>query len=184
MENQHYPALLNLIRDVRSRRPDNEVLLIQLHASDLAMLPFHTRLMWLIPFPAEWSWLPSWCPGVHPENYQNAEIWKMHQNVGPQPSSSTVPVESSMPMSSTSARSISSARPTPSSAPALSTMAEEAIEPEETEPEVTHLTTGIPQSQDVPPPQAFPYITHNIETGVGNHRGPRDKNHIFEFDLF
>ena len=23
-----------------------------------------------------------------------------------------------------------------------------------------------------------------IETGVGSHRGPRDKNHIFELDLF
>ena len=158
------PPYSNLIRDVRSRRPDNEVLHIQLHASDLAMLPFHTRLIWLIPFPAEWSWLPSWCPGVHPETYQNAEIWKKHQNVSPQPSSSTVPVASSMPMSSTSARSISSARPTPSSAPALSTVAEEEIEPEETEPEVTHLTTAIPQSQDVPPPRAFPYITHNVDS--------------------
>ena len=149
---------------MRSRRPGNEVLHIQLHTSDLAMLPFHTRLIWLIPFPSEWSWLPSWCPGVHPETHQNAEIWKKHQNVSPQPSSSTVPVASSMPMSATSARSISSARPTPSSAPALSTVAEEAIEPEETEPEVTHLTTAIPQSQDVPPPRAFPYITHNVDS--------------------
>ena len=153
------PPYSNLIRDVRSRRPDNEVLHIQLHASDLAMLPFHTHLTWLIPFPAEWSWLPSWCPGVHHENHQNAEIWKKHQNVATQPSSSTVPVASSMPMSSTSARSISSARPTPSSAPALSTMAEEEIEPEETEP-----ATAITQSQDVPPPQAFPYITHHIDS--------------------
>ena len=150
---------LNLIRDVRSRRPDNEVLHIQLHASDLAMLPFHTRLIWLIPFPAEWSWLPSWCPGVHPAAYQNSELWKKHQNVGTQPSSSTVPVVSSMPMSSISARSISSARPTPSSAPALATVAEE-----ETEPEVTHLTSAIPQSQDVPTPQAFPYITHTVDS--------------------
>ena len=75
------PPYSNLIRDVRSRRPDNEVLHIQLHASDLAMLPFHTRLIWLIPFPAEWYWLPSWCPGVHPTAYENSEIWKKHQNV-------------------------------------------------------------------------------------------------------
>ena len=46
------PPYSNLIRDVRSRRPDNEVLHIQLHASDLAMLPFRTRLIWLLPFPA------------------------------------------------------------------------------------------------------------------------------------
>ena len=67
-------------------------------------------------------------------------------------------------MSSTSARSISSARPTPSSAPALSTVAEDEIEPEETEPEVTHLTTAIPQSHDVPTPQAFPYVTHTVDS--------------------
>ena len=158
------PPYSNLIRDARSRRPDNEVLHIQLHASDLAMLPFHTRLIWLIPFPAEWSWLPSWCPGVHPETYLNTEIWKKHQNVSPQPSSSTAPVASSMPMSSTSARSISSARPTPSSAPALSAVTEEEFEPEETEPEVTHLTSAIPQSQDVPTPQAFPYVTHPVDS--------------------
>ena len=153
------PPYSNLIRDVRSRRPDNEVLHIQLHASDLAMLPFHTRLIWLIPFPAEWSWLPSWCPGVHPTAYENSEIWKKHQNVGTQSSSSTVPVVSSMPVSSTSARSISSARPTPSCAPTLAPVAEE-----ETEPEVTQLTAVIPQSEDVPPPQAFPYVTHTVDS--------------------
>ena len=76
------PPYSNLIRDVRSRRPDNEVLHIQLHASDLAMLPFHTRLLWLIPLPAEWSWLPAWCPGVHPASYRNSDIWKKHQNEG------------------------------------------------------------------------------------------------------
>ena len=149
------PSYANLICDVRNRRPDNEVMHIQIHASDLAMLPFHTRLIWLIPLPAEWSWLPAWCPGVHPAAYQNSEIWKNHQNEGTQSSFSTVPVASSLPMLSTSARSISSARPTPSCAPALTPVAEE-----ETEPEVTHLTSAIPQSQDVPPPQAFPYITH------------------------
>ena len=145
------PPYSNLIRDVRSRRPDNEVLHIQLHASDPAMLPFHTCLIWLIPFPAEWSWLPSWCPGVRPTAYENSEIWKKHQHVGTQPSSSTVPVVSAMPVSSTSARSISSARPTPSCAPTLAPVAEE-----ETEPEVTQLTAVIPQGEDVPPPQAFP----------------------------
>ena len=149
---------------MRSRRPDNEVLHIQLHASDLAMLPFHTRLIWLIPLPSEWSWLPAWCPGVHPAAYLNSEIWKKHQNVGTQPSSSTVPVVSSMPTSSTSARSISSARPTPSCAPALTKAAEEEIEPKETEPEVTHLASAIPQSQDAPPPQAFPYVTHPVDS--------------------
>ena len=34
------PPFTNLIRDARSRRPDQEILHIQLHASDLAMLPF------------------------------------------------------------------------------------------------------------------------------------------------
>ena len=145
------PPYSNLIRDVRSRRPDNEVLHIQLHASDLAMLPFHTRLMWLIPFPAEWYWLPAWCPGTHPTTYVNSEIWKKHQNVNTQSSSSTVPVVSSMPSSSTSAQSISSARPTPSCAPTLAPVAED-----ETEPEVTQRTAAIPQSDEVPTPQAFP----------------------------
>ena len=153
------PPYSNLIRDVRSRRPDNEVLHIQLHASDLAMLPFHPRLIWLIPFPAEWYWLPSWCPGVHPTAYVNSEIWKKHQNVSTQSSSSTVPVVSSMSASSTSAQSISSARPTPSCAPTLAPVAEE-----ETEPEVTQLTAAIPQSEDVPTPQAFPYVTHTVDS--------------------
>ena len=147
--------LSNLIRDVRSRRPDNEVLHIQLHASDLAMLPFHTRLIWLIPFPAEWYWLPSWCPGVHPTPYVNSEIWKKHQNVNTQSSSTSAPVVGSMSSSLTSAQSVSSARPTPSCAPDLATVAEE-----ETEPEVT----SIPESEDVPTPQAFPYVAHAVDS--------------------
>ena len=35
---------------------------------------------------------------------------------------------------------------------------------EETEPEVTHLTSAIPQSEDVPTPQAFPYVTHTVDS--------------------
>ena len=154
------PPFTNLIRDARSRRPDNEILHIQLHASDLAMLPFHTCLIWLIPFPAEWHWLPTWCPGVHPPSYVNSEIWKKYPNVNAQSSSSTVPVVGSMSSSSTSAQSMSSARPTPSRAPTLVPVAAQ-----ETEPEVTQLTSVIPQSEDVPVPQAFPYITHTIDSG-------------------
>ena len=52
---------------------------------------------------------------------------------------------------------MSSARPTPSCAPTLATVAEQ-----DTEPEVTQLTTAIPQSEDVPVPQAFPYVTHTV----------------------
>ena len=123
------------------------------------MLPFHTRLIWSIPFPAQWYWLPAWRPGTHPTTYVNSEIWKKHQNVNAQSSSSTVPVVSSMPSSSTSAQSISSARPTPSCAPTLAPVAED-----ETEPEVTQLTAAIPQSDEVPTPQAFPYVTHTVDS--------------------
>ena len=123
------------------------------------MLPFHTRLIWLIPFPAEWHWLPTWCPGVHPPAYVNSEIWKKYSNVNAQSSSSTVPVVGSMSSSSTSAQSMSSARPTPSCAPTLVPVAEQ-----ETEPEVTQLTSVIPQSEDVPVPQAFPYVTHTVDS--------------------
>ena len=70
------PPCANLICDARNRRPDCECLHIQIHASDLAMLPFHTRLIWLIPLPEEWSWLPTWHPGVHPDSYKDADIWK------------------------------------------------------------------------------------------------------------
>ena len=153
------PPYTNLIRDVRSRRPDNEILHIQLRASDLAMLPFHTRLIWLIPFPAEWHWLPTWCPGVHPPSYVNSEIWKKYSNVNAQSSSSTVPVVGSMSSSSTSAQSMSSARPTPSCAPTLVPVAAQ-----ETEPEVTQFTSVIPQSEDVPVPQAFPYVTQTVDS--------------------
>ena len=63
-------------------------------------------------------------------------------------------------MTSTSARSISSARPTPSCAPTLAPVVEE----EEVEPEGTHPMPDIPQDHDVPPPQAFPDIMHNVDT--------------------
>ena len=113
------PPYANLIRDVRNRRPDNEVLHIQLHASDLAMLPFHTRLLWLIPLPEEWSWLPTWRPGVHPDAYKNADIWKKQQYVGAQSLSSTEPAASSAATPLTSGQSLSSGRPAPSVAPML-----------------------------------------------------------------
>ena len=151
------PSYSNLIRDVRSRRPDQEILHIQLHASDLAMLPFHTRLIWLIPFPAEWHWLPTWSPGEHPSSYVNSELWKKHTNANAQSSSSNVPVVGSMSSSSTSAQSMPTSRPTPSCAPTLATVAEQ-----NTEPEVTLPTSAIPQSEEVPVPQAFPYITHTV----------------------
>ena len=151
------PSYSNLIRDVRNRRPDQEILHIQLHASDLAMLPFHTRLIWLIPFPAEWHWLPTWSPGEHPSSYVNSELWKKHTNANAQSSSSSVPVVGSMSSSSTSAQSMPTSRPTPSCAPTMATVAEQ-----NTEPEVTLPTSAIPQSEEVPVPQAFPYITHTV----------------------
>ena len=153
------PPYSNLIRDVRSRRPDNEILHIQLHASDLAMLPFYTRLIWLIPFPAEWHWLPAWCPGSHPPSYVNSDIWKKYSKENAQSSSSTVPVVGSMSSSSTSAQSMPSARPTPSCAPALVPTAAQS-----SEPEVTACTSASPQCEDVPVPQAFPYVTHTIDS--------------------
>ena len=48
-------------------------------------------------------------------------------------------------------------RPTPSCAPTLATVVEQ-----NTEPEVTLPTSAIPQSEEVPVPQAFPYITHTV----------------------
>ena len=116
------PPYANLIRDVRNRRPDNEVLHIQIHASDLAMLPFHTRLIWLIPFPTEWSWLPTWRPG---EVYKNAELWKKPQYGGAQSLSSaetaaSSPATSSTATSLTSGQNLSAGRPAPSAAPVLS----------------------------------------------------------------
>ena len=121
------------------------------------MLPFHTRLIWLIPFPAEWHWLPTWAPGVHPPAYVNSDIWKKYSNANAQSSSSDVPVGGSMSSSSTSAQSMASARPTPSRAPTMATVTEQ-----KSEPEVTTVTSAIPQSDEVPVPQAFPYITQTI----------------------
>ena len=48
---------------------------------------------------------------------------------------------------------MSSARPTPSCAPTLATVTEQ-----KSEPEVTPVTSAIPQSDEVPVPQAFPYV--------------------------
>ena len=159
METSATPPYANPIRDVRNRRPDNEVLHIQLHASDLAMLPFHTRLLWLIPLPEEWSWLPTWRPGVHPDAYKNADIWKKQQYVGAQSLSSTEPAASLAATPLTSGQSLSSGRPAPSTAPVLSPVAEEQIEPED-----THPTPVMQQRSDVPSQQAFPYVTHTVES--------------------
>ena len=149
----------NLIRDARNRRPDCECMHIQIHASDLAMLPFHTRLIWLIPLPEEWPWLPTWHPGVHPASYKDADIWKKPQYVGAQSLSSTEPAASSTATPSTSGQCLSSARPAPSIAPRLSTVAEDQIEPED-----THPTPAMQQRSDVPSQQAYPYVTHTVES--------------------
>ena len=82
-----------------------------------------------------------------------------YANVNAQSSSSTVPVVGSMSSSSTSAQSMSSARPTPSCAPTLVPMAAQS-----SEPEVTPVTSAIPQSDEVPVPQAFPYVTQTIDS--------------------
>ena len=63
-------------------------------------LPFHTRFIWLIPLPEEWSWLPTWCPGVHPDSYKDADMWKKPQYVGAQSLSSAEPAASSTATSS------------------------------------------------------------------------------------
>ena len=121
------------------------------------MLPFYSRLIWLIPFPAEWHWLPTWYPGAHPPSYVNSDIWKKYSNANAQSSSSNVPVVGSMSSSSTSAQSMSSERPTPSCAPTMATVTEER-----SEPEVTSVTSAIPQNDEVPVPRAFPYVTQTI----------------------
>ena len=89
----------------------------------------------------------------------NSKIWKKYANVSAQSSSSTVPVVGSMSSSSTSAQSMPSTRPTPSCAPTMVPMAAQS-----SEPEVTACTSAIPQSEDVPVPQAFPYVTHTIDS--------------------
>ena len=73
--------------------------------------------------------------------------------------SSAVPATTSMATSSTSGQCLSSGRPAPSSAPVLSPVAEEQIEPEE-----THPTPAMQQRSDVPSQQAFPYVTHTVES--------------------
>ena len=96
----------------------------------------------------------------HPPSYVNSEIWKKYSNVNAQSSSSTVPVVGSVSSSSTSAQSMPSARPTPSCAPTLVPTAAQS-----SEPAVTSVTSAIPQSEDVPVPQAFPYVTQTVDSG-------------------
>ena len=102
---------------------------------------------------------PLGLPGEHPSSYVNSELWKKHTNANAQSSSSNVPVVGLMSSSSTSAQSMPTSRPTPSCAPTLATVAEQ-----DTEPEATPPTSAIPQSADVPVPQAFPYITHTVDS--------------------
>ena len=130
-----------------------------IHASDLAMLLFHARLIWLIPLPEEWSWFPTWHPGVHPDSHKDADLWKKPQYVGAQSLSSTESAASSTATPSTSGQCLSSARPAPSVAPMLSTVAEDQVEPED-----THPTPAMQQRSDVPSQQAFPYVTHTVES--------------------
>ena len=116
-------------------------------------------LIWLIPFPEEWSWLPTWHPGVHPDAYKNVDIWKKPQYVGAQSLSSTEHAASLAATPLTSGQSLLSGRPAPSTALVLSPVAEEQIEPED-----THPTPVMQQRSDVPSQQAFPYVTHTVES--------------------
>ena len=127
---------------------------------NLAMLPFHTRLIWLIPFPAEWSWLPTWRPGVHPETYRNADIWKKQQN-----GVCTIFVQRSacprlrwlrLRLQDSASRLGDLLHQLHQ---CLSPVAEEQIEPED-----THPTPAMQQRSDVPSQQAFPYVTHTVES--------------------
>ena len=152
------PPYANLIRDARNRRPDCECLHIQIHASDLAMLPFHTDLIWLIALPEEWLWLPTWYPGGHPDSYKDADIWKKPQYVGTQSLSSTEPAARLTATPSTSGQCLLSGRPAPSVAPKLSSVAEDQIEPED-----THPTPAMQQRPDVPSQQHF-RMSHTLSS--------------------
>ena len=102
MENERYrPPYGNLIRDVRNRRPDNEVLHIRLHASDLAMLPFHyTSDLVDSHFQQNGHGFHLGVPVCIPRLTRIQKSGRSTRMRGTQSSSSTVPVTSSMPMSS------------------------------------------------------------------------------------
>ena len=86
-------------------------------------------------------------------------MWKKTQYVGAQSLSSMEPAASSIATPSTSAQCLSSGRPAPSVAPMLSTVAEDQIEPED-----SHPTPAMQQRSDVPSQQAYPYVTHTVES--------------------
>ena len=154
------PVYANLIRDVRNRRPDNEVLHIQTHtlwSCDVAVSHTSDLVDSLPNRIVMASNLASRCSS---EAYKNAELWKKPQYGGAQSMSSAETAASSTATSSTSGQSLSAGRPAPSAAPVLSTVAEE----EPIEPEDTHPTPAMQQRSGVPLQQAYPYVTHRLDS--------------------
>ena len=60
------PKWQDFFKDLRMRKPDTEMMRIQLHGTDLAHLPFAGKLKWLIEFLPQWQWFLTWAPGKAP----------------------------------------------------------------------------------------------------------------------
>ena len=69
------PKWQDLFRGLRACKPDTETMYTQIHASDLAQLPFARKLRWLIEFPPGWKWFPAWAPGGVPPHFIDPNIW-------------------------------------------------------------------------------------------------------------
>ena len=113
------------------RKPDTETMHIQLHGTDLAHLPFASKLKWL-EFPTSWQWFLTWAPGKIPQHFKDSSIWPVSSSLssspaaatsmphyGPTPPTETISSSSAMPSSASFAPSLapSSLSPQPAAGP-------------------------------------------------------------------
>ena len=80
------PRSQDLLKDLRLRRPDTGTNHIQIHATDLAQLPFAGKLKWLIEFPPAWRWFLTWAPEMLPAEFIDHNIWLAPGSLSSSPS--------------------------------------------------------------------------------------------------
>ena len=133
------PKWQDFFKDLRMRKPDTETMHIQIHATDLAELPFAGELKWLIEGPPAWRWFLTWAPGMIPCHFIDYNIW---------------PVPPSL---SSSPLGIPSFGPPPSSGSTLTTAP--SVQPAS----LTH-SSSMPSQQSAPP---FPPLERFLSEDTG-----------------
>ena len=86
-----YSKWQDLFKDLRTHKPNAESMHIQLHGTDLARLPFVSKLKWMVEPPA-WQWFFTCAPGMIPQHYKDTSSWPIPSSFVSAPASSGAPV--------------------------------------------------------------------------------------------